>query len=220
MSATKSVREFCRRRAVQLLQQGESKDVIARVLGVSRTSVNVWWRMACAGADLAHKRNHGRPRTLDDDQLQRLSELLNQGAEAHGWENNLWTSLRVREVIERHFGVEFCRSQVWHILTDYLGWTAKRPVQELRKQNDEEVAEWVGVKFPRILQEAAKRNAYLVFIDETGFMMYPTVRKSFSPRGEAPVNKVSDPPRPHLHHCRDSSKPRQGSAELALCHSG
>jgi hypothetical protein len=30
---------------------------------------------------------------------------------------------------------------VWHILTDYLRWIAKRPVQELKKQNDEEIAE-------------------------------------------------------------------------------
>src|SRR5262249_46317781 len=126
MSGMKCVREFCRRRAVQLLQQGESKDVIARVLGVSRVSINVWWRMARAGEGLAHKPNRGRPRRLDDEQLQRLSELLKQGPEAHGWQNNLWTSLRVREVIKRYFGIEFCRSQVWHILTDYLKWTAKR----------------------------------------------------------------------------------------------
>jgi transposase len=149
--------------------------------------------MACAGEDLAHKPNPGRRRRLNDEQLQRLSELLKQGAEAHGWENNLWTSLRVREVIKRHFGIEFCRSQVWHIITDYLQWTAKRPVQELKKQNEEEVAEWLDTKFPRILREAAYWQAHLVFVDETGFMMYPTVRKSFSPRGEAPLNKVSDP---------------------------
>jgi transposase len=193
MKGTKSVREFCRQRAVQLLQQGESKEIISRVLGVSRNSVNVWWRMARAGEDLAHKPNRGRPRRLNDEQLQRLSDILKQGPEAHGWDNNLWTSLRVREVIKRHFDIEFCRSQVWHILTDYLKWTAKRPVQELKKQNDEEVAIWVGSTFPRILQETADRKAHLVFVDETGFMMYPTIRKSFSPRGQSPVNKVSDP---------------------------
>ena len=193
MIGEQSVLEFRRRRAVQLLQQGESKAVIARVLGVSRNSINVWWRMACAGEDLAGKPHPGRRRRLGDEQLRQLSELLKQGAEAHGWQNNLWTSLRVREVIKRHFGIEFCRSQVWHILTDYLEWTAKRPVNELKKQNDEEVAEWVGAKFPRILKEAAERKAHVVFVDETGFMMYPTVRMSFSPRGEAPVNKISDP---------------------------
>jgi transposase len=149
--------------------------------------------MACAGEDLTMKSSSGRPRRLDDQKLQKLAELLKQGPEAHGWPNNLWTSLRVRELIIRHFGVVFCRSQVWHILTDYLGWTAKRPVQELRKRNDEEVARWIKEKFPRIVQETAERQASLVFVDETGFMMYPTIRKSFSPRGEPPINKVTDP---------------------------
>jgi hypothetical protein len=36
MAGTKSIQEFCRRRTVQLLQEGESKEVIGRVLGVSR----------------------------------------------------------------------------------------------------------------------------------------------------------------------------------------
>ncbi len=185
--------EFCRNRTVELIRAGESKEVIARVLGVSRNSINHWWRMACAGEDLAVKPSPGRQRRLDDEQLQRLEELLKQGPEAHGWQNNLWTSLRVREVIKRHFGVKFCRSQVWHILTDYLHWTAKRPVQEQKSKDETAVAACSAVEFLRVLREAAEREASLVFVDETGFMMYPTIRKSFSPRGELPVNKVTDP---------------------------
>lgn len=193
MTAMTNVREFCRRRAVQLVRQGESKDIIARVLGVTRCSINLWWRMACAGKDLAHKPPRGRKRRLDDKQLEELTELLKKGAEAHGWQNNLWTSLRVGEVIKRHFGVEFCRSQVWHILTDYLHWTAKRPVQQLKSRDDDKILYWLRHDFPRIVREAAERNNYLVFVDETGFMMYSTVRKTFSPPGETPVNKVTDP---------------------------
>jgi len=82
---------------------------------------------------------------------------------------------------------------VWHILTDYLSWTAKRPVQKPKKRDDEAIASWLADKFPRILRDATERRAYLVFVDETGFMMYPTVRKTFSPRGETSVNKVTDP---------------------------
>jgi transposase len=193
MVASKEVIAFCRRRAVDLIRRGEPKSVVARVLGVSATSINRWWRLACAGEDLALKASPGRRRRLNDDQLQELAALLRQGPEAHGWRNNLWTSSRVREVIKKHFKIEFCRSQVWHILTDYMEWSAKRPVQELKKQNDEEIADWLAHTFPAILADAASRKAHLIFVDETGFMMYPTVRKSFSPRGESPVNKVSDP---------------------------
>jgi transposase len=193
MIASKSVIEFCRRRAVDLIRQGESKQVIARVLGVSRVAVNSWWGKDCAGEDLAVKPHPGRPRRLDNQQLQALAGLLRQGPEAHGWPNNLWTSLRVREVIKRHFKVELCRSQVWHILKDHLQWTAKRPVQKQKKRDDKQIAGWVADKFPIIQREALERGAVLVFIDETGFMMYPTLRKSFSPRGEPPVNQVTNP---------------------------
>jgi transposase len=193
MGPPRQVIEFCRKRAVELIRAGESKQVIARVLGVSRNAINRWWRLACAGEDLAVKTSLGRRRRLGDEQLQRLAELLKEGPEAHGWQNNLWTSLRVREVIRRHFGITFCRSQVWHILTDYLHWTAKRPVQEQKAKDERAIAAWAEVEFPRLLREAAERGAFLVFVDETGFMMYPTIRKSFSPRGEAPVNKVTDP---------------------------
>ena len=193
MTSSKQVLEFCRQRAVELIRQGESKEVIAHVLGVSRASVNNWWQRAVTGDDLKVKTGGGRPRRLTGDQLRRLTELLKEGPEAQGWANNLWTTLRVREVIKREFGVVYCRSQVWRVLTGYLDWTAKRPVQQQRKRNDDEVAAWKVSDFPRILREAAERKATLAVVDETGFMMYPTVRKSFSPRGEAPVNLVTDP---------------------------
>jgi transposase len=40
---------------------------------------------------------------------------------------------------------------------------------------------------------AAKRNAYLAFVDETGFMLNPLVRRTFAPHGKTPVNRVADP---------------------------
>jgi transposase len=82
---------------------------------------------------------------------------------------------------------------VWHILRDHLHWTAKRPVQKQMKRDDKKIATWVAETLPAIQRNAVKRGATLVFIDETGFMMYPTLRRSFSPRGEPPVNHVTNP---------------------------
>jgi transposase len=180
MFVSKSFTEFIRKRVVDLIAQGESKEVICRVLGVTRTTINVWLRKASAGEISSVRRAPGRKPRLDHERLRQLEELLRKGPEAHGWQNNLWTSLRVREVIRRHFGVVFCRSQVWHILRDQLSWTAKRPVQKQKKRDDKLIANWVADTFPAIKQDAVKRGATLVFIDETGFMMYPTTRKSFS----------------------------------------
>lgn len=126
MCAAETAVAFRRRRAVELMQQGESKEIISRILGVGRNSLNVWLRKTEAGENLNQKPNTGRPRRLKSQQLVELEELLKLGATAHGWENNLWTTLRIREVIKKHFNVEFCRSQVWRILHDYLHWSAIR----------------------------------------------------------------------------------------------
>src|SRR5882672_5306167 len=104
MRAVESVSEFRRRRAVQLMLLGESKGIISRILGVSRNSLNVWLRKKEAGESLKTKPGSGRPRRLSDQQLKELEESLKKGPVPHGWENNLWTTRRVREVIKTCFG--------------------------------------------------------------------------------------------------------------------
>ena len=79
-----------RTRAVELLNRGESPSVVARILGVRRTSLYRWKKMAqAAPGGLAAKVHPGpRPR-LSAEQLQQLEALLRQGAVAHGWPNAL-----------------------------------------------------------------------------------------------------------------------------------
>ncbi len=36
------------------------------------------------------------------------------------------------------------------------------------------------------------KNCYIVFIDETGFMLNPIIRRSWSPRGQTPIIKISN----------------------------
>ena len=47
--------------------------------------------------------------------------------------------------------------------------------------------------FTSVPQRARKRNAYIVFVDEAGFMLSPLFRRTWAPRGQTPVIKVSDP---------------------------
>src|SRR6202008_2903594 len=58
---------------------------------------------------------------------------------------------------------------------------------------DSAVRPWVEGDWPRILSEAANRDAHLAFVDETGFMLNPLVRRTLAPRGKTPVIRVADP---------------------------
>jgi transposase len=180
-------------RAVELLERGEQRELVARILGVAPASLTRWSRLARVG-QLKAKPAPGRPRLLSAHDCEELEVLLLQGAAAHGWPNDLWTGNRVQQVIERHFGVTYNHQYVCHILKEYLDWSCQKPEHQGRGDDADgaEVARWAREEFPRIVREADARNAYLAFVDETGFLMEPTARRTFAPRGRRPIQVITD----------------------------
>lgn len=99
-------REGRRLRAFELKQQGWTQQRIAEALGVSKGAVSQWMRRAREGGGAeALKRRPApgaRPR-LSEQQRMKLPELLERGAEAHGFRGDVWTCERVARVIRREF---------------------------------------------------------------------------------------------------------------------
>src|SRR3954452_11828717 len=172
-----------RRRAVQLLEQGEAPAVVARILGVTRPSLHRWRRLARQGHGLDAKPVSGAKRRLTDPQRKQLEALLDKGAPAHGFPNELWTAARVAQLIHRHFGVKYHPDYVLRLLRR-LGWTCHKPQRRARERNDKEVERWKADEFPRILREAWRRKAHVAFLDESGFMLMPLVRRTLARRGQ------------------------------------
>jgi transposase len=180
-----------RRRAVQLLEQGEAPAVVARILGVTRPTLHRWRRMARQGKGLAANPVPGAKRRLTDPQLRELEGLLDKGAPAHGFPNELWTSARVAQVIHRNFGVKYHPDYVRRMLRRRLDWTSHKPQKRARERNDKEVERWKADEFPRILREAWRRKAHVAFLDESGFMLAPLVRRTLARRGQRVVMRCS-----------------------------
>ena len=135
----------------------------------------------------------GRHPKLTEAQAKLLEKLLSQGAKAHGWQNNHWTKKRVAKVIQKHLGVDLCIPSVRKTLNERLGWTLQKPRLQSRDRDEDEITRWKSEEFTRIRTEARDRHAYLAFIDESGFMLAPTLRRTYAPSGNAPVEKVTDP---------------------------
>jgi transposase len=135
----------------------------------------------------------GRHPKLTEDQVRLLEELLSQGATAHGWHNNLWTARRVTEVIRKVLREDVCIPSVRKVLNERLGWTLQKPRLQSRDRDEDAIIRWKNEEFSRIKIEAHARKACLVFIDESGFMLAPTLRRTYAPSGQAPVQKTSDP---------------------------
>lgn len=180
-----------RRRAIQLLEQGETPSVVARILGVTRSSLHRWQRMAHQDNGLDAKPVTGAKRRLTDPQLRELEKLLDEGAPAHGFPNELWTADRVAQVIHRHFGVEYHPEHVRKLLKRRLNWSSHKPQRRARQRNDKEVERWKADEFPRILREAWRRKAHVAFLDESGFMLQPLVRRTLARRGQRVTMRCS-----------------------------
>src|SRR5215831_8480211 len=116
-----------RRRAVALVEGGESPSVVARILGVTRSTLRRWRRSAHRPSGLAAKPALGPKPRLTRQQWTTVATLLKQGAVAHGWPNHLWTCKRVAVLIQRHFGVRYHPAHVYRLLVRRLRWTSQKP---------------------------------------------------------------------------------------------
>ena len=193
MALSDAVRIFCQRRSIELSNSGILTATIAGVFGVAPSTICRWRKDGVPDEKPAKKSGGGRPRRLTDAQLSELAVLLSKGATAYGWPNELWTTKRMAEVIRRHFNVTCHPNQAWTIVTKYLGWTSQRPIQQLRAADEVETHRWLEEDYPRIVERANRRGAHLVFLDESGFMLAPVIRRTYAPRGHPPICKVADP---------------------------
>jgi transposase len=144
----------------------------------------------------------GRHPQLTEDELRLLRDLLSQGASAHSWQNNLWTAKRVAELIRKRLGEDLCIHSVRAVLKERLHWTLQKPQIQLKERDEDEITRWKREEFARIRSEARNRRAYIVFIDESGFMLNPTRRNRINPQAGIqalldvnPTFELDDPPR-------------------------
>src|SRR5438874_1008950 len=101
--------EARRMKAAGLFEEGEIQAVIARQLGVSHQTVSDWhasWKAGGRAALRGAGRAGRRPR-LTVEQLASVEAALARGPTANGYATDLWTLVRVAEVIEMVTGVSF-----------------------------------------------------------------------------------------------------------------
>src|SRR3954464_15797893 len=130
-----------RRRAVELVKQGEHPAKVAHFLGRGRSSVYTWVKLdRDAAEELAAKPHPGPKPRLTDEQAKELEGLLSEGAKAHGWHNDLWSAHRVAQVIRRRFGVEYHAEHARKVIRRRLNWSSQKPQKEAKQRNAEKIA--------------------------------------------------------------------------------
>jgi transposase len=191
-------REGRRLRAWELNEQGWTQRAIARALGVTEGAVSQWCtRARDHGAEALRRRiTPGSAPKLPAERLAQLPAFLTLGAEAFGFQGQVWTTRRVAAVLERVFGVRYhpgARQPAppGRRLEPAEARAARHPA---RRGRDPRLARR-GVAGARSKARAEGRT--VVRVDESGFYPLPAVARTFAPRGHTPVLPVP-PTHDHL----------------------
>src|SRR5713101_3837973 len=140
-----------RRRAMRLLQGGNSLSAVARMIGAAVSAVWQWrenWKKK-GDQGLAARPTPGRPPRLTERQRQRLPKILAVGAQRYGLPNDIWTARRIGAVLKREFGVSYHPAHVTRLLAQ-LGWSYQKPERRALERNEAAIVHWKRYRWTEI----------------------------------------------------------------------
>jgi transposase len=167
-------------------------EVLSERWGLS-TSCIYQWRQAflLRGMDsLVYHHGGGRRPKLTPRQQQRLVELIEAGPLVVGCETACWTSVLIRVLIWREFGVLY-NCQYVCTLRHNLGFSFQKArfvsdhLDAARRQH------WLQQEWPTILRAAKRRHGLILFEDEASFAQWGSLSYTWARRGQQPEVKTS-----------------------------
>lgn len=146
-----AVLEGRRRQALTLLAEGLSLNAVARRVGCAPSSVMRWRNAVRRRGERGFQvgASPGRPPKLTARQRGPLVRLLLQGPLAQGYRTDLWTTGRVAEVIQRHFGIRYHPDHVGRLL-HALAWSPPKPERRALQREEAAITRWKRSAWPRI----------------------------------------------------------------------
>jgi transposase len=184
--------EELRRRAVALVCEGRAQTEVARLLDVSRQSVNEWVGAHRVGGDEAlaarrRGRRQGEKTALAPwRQAQIAKAIRDKNPDQLRLPGFLWTRALVCELIERRFGITVTEKTAGRYLRAW-GFSPQKPARRALEQNPDAVREWLEQRYPAIEARAYREKARILWADEMGLRSDHAAGRSWSPLGETPV---------------------------------
>ena len=177
-----------RERAVQSVQDGESPEIVARALGINRSTMYSWlaqYRRGGWGA-LKAKPLFGRPPKLDGKKLAWIYRVVTKSPLQMKFEFALWTREMVALVIKRQFNITLSPASVGRLLAQ-LGITCQKPLHRAFEQDAALVQQWLKTEYPRIKALAKRENAEIYFGDAAHIRSDNHSGRTWGKKGETPI---------------------------------
>ena len=178
-----------RKRGVYAVQDGQPPKMVAKVLGIQRSTLFGWLaRYRRGGWDaLDARKRGGRPPKLTAKMLEWIYNTVTmKDPRQMKFPFALWTSLMVAELIRRQFGINLSKASVCRLLNQ-LGLSPQKPLWRAFQQDHERVQKWINEEYPKIRALAREQKADIFFGDEAGVRSDFHSGKTWAVRGKTPV---------------------------------
>jgi transposase len=182
-----------RKRGVSAVQDGQPVPLVAKVLGVQKSTLFGWLaRYRRGGWDaLDARKRGGRPPKLSGQMMQWVYDAVaKRDPRQMEFPFALWTSVMIRELIWRRFHIRLSKASVCRLLNQ-LGLSPQRPLWRAFQQDSKRVEQWVQVEYPKIRAMAKKHKADIFFGDEAGIRSDFHSGRTWAVRGKTPVVTTS-----------------------------
>ena len=175
-----------------LVSEGRPQTEVARLLDVSRQSVNEWVAAHRSGGDAAlaartRGRRVGEKTVLSSLQQAAIAKAIREkNPDQLKLPGFLWTRALVCELIERRFGIVVTEKTAGRYLRVW-GFSPQKPARRAFEQDADAVKEWLEERYPEIEARARREKARILWADEMGLRSDHTAGRSWSPVGQTPV---------------------------------
>jgi transposase len=181
-------REWRRRRALSMKEEGWLQCDIAEALSAAPETVSRWLASARRGGPdaLRSRPRPGRPPRLSPAQQRLIPEFLWHGAQAYGFRGQVWTCARIAWVIQEEFGVSYHPDHVGRLLKS-LHWTPQVPIRRALQRDEAAIELWRKEVWPDLQRQARRERRMLLLADESGFYLLPGLVRTYAPEAHTPI---------------------------------
>lgn len=141
--------------AIEMHEKGIDIAQIMTVVEAGRSTIYEWIQRAeLEGKDSLIRTYKARERKLDAPSRERLELMLDQGALAHGYEDQRWTLGRVQQLLLREFQVSYHISTIATLLHE-LGFSWQKPETRELRRDEHAIETWVKETWPEVKKKSS-----------------------------------------------------------------